>query len=276
MQYLQCGDRQLSLAAPQVMGILNVTPDSFSDGGQFSDPDKALRHAVEMCAAGASLIDIGGESTRPGAAVVSPDEELERVIPLVERVRAETDAIISVDTSTPAVMREAAKAGAGLINDIRALARDGALEAACDTGLAVCLMHMQGAPADMQREPHYADVVAEVGAWLDARVVACTAAGIARNLLVLDPGIGFGKTDAHNLALVKHLPELVNRGLPVLMGVSRKSMVGRLLQREVNERLAGSLALALLSVQKGAHIMRVHDVQETVDVLRMAQLVSEG
>lgn len=275
MSNMQFGNTRLALDAPLVMGVLNVTPDSFSDGGRFVDPDLALRHALAMVAAGASFIDIGGESTRPGAAIVSVDEELARVIPLVERLHAELGGsiVISVDTSTPAVMREAAAAGAGLINDIRALTRDGALEAAAATGLPVCLMHMQGTPATMQQQPSYANVVTEVKDWLLQRVAACAAAGIASDRLLLDPGIGFGKTDAHNLALLRHLPTLAEVGMPLLLGVSRKSMIGRLLGREVDERLAGSLALALLAAQKGAAILRVHDVRETVDVLRMASLL---
>lgn len=271
---LQCGDKSLSLERPQVMGVLNVTPDSFSDGGRFVERDAALRHALAMVAAGASLIDIGGESTRPGASEVSEAEELARVIPLVERLSDVSDVIISVDTSSPAVMREAAKAGAGLINDVRALQREGALQAAGDSGLAVCLMHMQGKPASMQQNPAYDDVVNEVKGWLLERVAACEAVGIPRERLLLDPGIGFGKDDSHNLALLQQLPAFTETGLPLLVGVSRKSMIGRLLGREVDERLAGSLALALLSVQRGAAIMRVHDVQETVDLLRMAELVT--
>lgn len=283
MNAMQFGSVRLAFDAPHIMGVLNVTPDSFSDGGQFFrqqrlDHEQALRHALALVADGASFIDIGGESTRPGAALVSEAEELERVVPLVARLHAELGerAVISVDTSTPAVMREAAAAGAGLINDIRALSRDGALAAAGATGLPVCLMHMQGTPATMQQQPSYANVVNEVRDWLLARVDACVAAGIERNKLLLDPGIGFGKNDAHNLALLKHLPQLVDSGFPVLVGVSRKSMLGRLLKREVHERLAGSLALALLAVQQGALILRVHDVRETADVLRMARLVGEG
>jgi dihydropteroate synthase len=277
------GKLRLPCDRPRVMGVLNVTPDSFSDGGKLFrggrlDRDMAVRRALHMAADGASIIDIGGESTRPGAAVVAVTEELDRVVPVVEKLRSELadDVLVSVDTSTPEVMREAAKAGVAMINDVRALQRDGALAAARETGLPVCLMHMQGTPATMQLAPSYKDVVTEVTAWLLERVDACLAAGIARDQVILDPGIGFGKSDAHNLRLLNHLPELAAKGYPVLVGVSRKSMIGRLLGRDVNERLAGSLALTLLSAQMGASILRVHDVRETVDVLRMMQLVASG
>ncbi len=270
---LPCGGRFLDLAHPQVMGILNVTPDSFSDGGRFGQRDAALRHAEAMWRAGASLIDVGGESTRPGARAVSPVEELERVAPIVEAIAAELDVIISVDTSTPAVMREAARLGAGLINDVRSLQRDGALDAAADSGLPVCLMHMRGEPTTMQLSPQYADVLVEVRDFLVERMAACAAAGIALERLILDPGFGFAKTQEHNLRLFKHLQSLHELGRPLLVGVSRKSMIGRALNREVSERLSGSLALAALAITKGAHILRVHDVPETVDVVRMLAAV---
>ncbi|OHC49341.1 MAG: dihydropteroate synthase [Pseudomonadales bacterium RIFCSPLOWO2_02_FULL_63_210] len=270
---LPCGGRFLDLAHPQVMGILNVTPDSFSDGGRFGQRDAALRHAEAMWRAGASLIDVGGESTRPGARAVSPVEELERVAPIVEAIAAELDVIISVDTSTPAVMREAARLGAGLINDVRSLQRDGALGAAADSGLPVCLMHMRGEPTTMQLSPQYADVLVEVRDFLVERMAACAAAGIALERLILDPGFGFAKTQEHNLRLFKHLQSLHELGRPLLVGVSRKSMIGRALNREVSERLSGSLALAALAITKGAHILRVHDVPETVDVVRMLAAV---
>ena len=265
---LSCGARTLDLSAPVIMGVLNVTPDSFSDGGRFLQRDQALRHAEAMVAAGAAIIDVGGESTRPGAAPVSLSEELDRVVPVVEHIARRLDVVISVDTSTAEVMRAAAAAGASLINDIRALQRPGALQAARDTGLAVCLMHMQGEPATMQQSPHYDDVVADVRAFLQQRVQACVAAGIDRQRLVLDPGFGFGKTDAHNLALLAALPALAADG-PLLVGLSRKSMIGRLLGRPVEERLVGSVTLALLAAQRGARILRVHDVAETADVLRL-------
>ncbi len=272
---MQFATQRLDLNQPHVMGVLNVTPDSFSDGGEYVNPDKALQHALEMVEQGATLIDIGGESTRPGAAKVTVEEELQRVIPLVERIRNASDVVISVDTSTPEVMRAAAKAGAGLINDVRALQRPGALQAAADSGLAVCLMHMQGQPANMQQSPHYNDVFNDVSQWLMQRVDACLEAGIAKERILLDPGIGFGKNDEHNLTLLRRLPELQQLGYPLLVGVSRKSMIGRLLNRPVEQRLAGSLAIALLSVQRGAAIMRVHDVAETVDVLRMNALINQ-
>ncbi|KSD37790.1 dihydropteroate synthase [Pseudomonas aeruginosa] len=270
---LPCGSRVLDLACPHVMGILNVTPDSFSDGGRFDRLDDALRHAERMVREGATLIDVGGESTRPGARSVSPTEELERVAPVVERIARELDVVISVDTSTPAVMRETARLGAGLINDVRSLQRDGALDAAVDSGLAVCLMHMRGEPQTMQDAPAYQDVVAEVGAFLQERVDACVAAGIDRERLLLDPGFGFAKTLEHNLVLFRHLQALHGLGLPLLVGVSRKSMIGKVLGREVDERLYGSLALAALALAKGARIIRVHDVAATVDVMRMISSV---
>jgi len=255
------------------MGILNVTPDSFSDGGKHYGVDAGLRHAEAMVAAGATLIDIGGESTRPGAQAVSPAEELERVAPVVEAIARELDVIISVDTSTPAVMREASRLGAGLINDVRSLSRDGALKAAADTGLAVCLMHMRGEPGTMQNDPHYDDVTSEVCDFLRERMAVCAAAGISGDRIVLDPGFGFAKTLSHNLSLFKHLKELHMLGRPLLVGVSRKSMIGQTLQRDVSNRLYGGLGLAALAVAMGARIIRVHDVSETVDVVRMIAAV---
>ncbi|KAF1056931.1 MAG: Dihydropteroate synthase [Pseudomonas delhiensis] len=258
------------------MGILNVTPDSFSDGGRFARLDQALRHAREMVEAGATLIDIGGESTRPGARNVSATEELERVAPVVEAIARELDVIISVDTSTPAVMRESARLGAGLINDVRSLQRDGALDAALDTGLPICLMHMRGEPGTMQDDPRYPDIVAEVRDFLVERMQVCERAGIVRERLVLDPGFGFAKTQAHNLVLFQQMERLLELGCPLLVGVSRKSMIGRALGREVGDRLYGSLALAALAVTKGARIIRVHDVAETADVVRMIDAVSQA
>lgn len=273
---LPCGSRFLDLTCPQVMGILNVTPDSFSDGGRFAHIDAALRHAASMVAAGASLIDVGGESTRPGARGVPPAEELERVAPVVEAIARELDVIVSVDTSTPAVIRETARLGAGLINDVRALCREGALKAAADSGLPVCLMHMRGEPGSMQQHPYYDDVVAEVRAFLADRMAACVAAGIAVERIILDPGFGFAKSLEHNLCLFKHLASLNDLERPLLVGVSRKSMLGQVLGREVDQRLAGSLALAALAVARGARILRVHDVAETVDVVRMLAAVEEA
>ncbi len=255
------------------MGILNVTPDSFSDGGRYTAVDSALRHAEAMMTAGAAIIDVGGESTRPGAPPVSEVEELERVVPVVEAIARELDVVISMDTSSPLVMQEGAQAGAGLINDVRSLRRPGALEAAAATDLAVCLMHMRGEPGTMQQAPVYADVAGEVGAFLAEQIARCEAAGISRSRLVLDPGYGFAKTLEHNLELFRRQTELLAFGLPLLVGVSRKSMIGAVTGRPVEGRLAGGLALAALALAKGARILRVHDVAETVDVVRMITAV---
>lgn len=271
-----CGNRVLDLAHTHVMGILNVTPDSFSDGGRFAPLDAALRHAEAMVLAGATLIDVGGESTRPGAPVVSPQAELDRVAPVVERIARELDVIISVDTSAPMVMTEVARLGAGLINDVRSLRREGALQAAAATGLPVCLMHMLGEPGDMQDNPRYEDLVGEVSAFLADSMARCAAAGIGPERIVLDPGFGFAKTLQHNLSLFKHMEALHALGRPLLVGVSRKSMVGQTLNRPVAERLYGSLALAALAMTKGARILRVHDVAETVDVVRMIAAVDSA
>jgi len=271
-----CGNRVLDLAHTHVMGILNVTPDSFSDGGRFAALDAALRHAEAMVQAGATLIDVGGESTRPGAPVVLPQEELDRVAPVVERIARELDVIISVDTSAPIVMTEVARLGAGLINDVRSLRREGALQAAAATGLPVCLMHMLGEPGDMQDNPHYEDLVGEVSTFLADSMARCAAAGIGAERIVLDPGFGFAKTLQHNLSLFKHMEALHALGRPLLVGVSRKSMVGQTLNRPVAGRLYGSLALAALAMTKGARILRVHDVAETVDVVRMIAAVDSA
>ena len=273
---LPCGNRVLDLAHTHVMGILNVTPDSFSDGGRFAPLDAALRHAEAMVLAGATLIDVGGESTRPGAPVVSPQAELDRVAPVVERIARELDVIISVDTSAPMVMTEVARLGAGLINDVRSLRREGALQAAAATGLPVCLMHMLGEPGDMQDNPHYEDLVGEVSTFLADSMARCAAAGIGAERIVLDPGFGFAKTLQHNLSLFKHMEALHALGRPLLVGVSRKSMVGQTLNRPVAGRLYGSLALAALAMTKGARILRVHDVAETVDVVRMIAAVDSA
>ncbi len=273
---LHCAATELDLSRPVVMGILNVTPDSFSDGGRYLDPQAALSHARQMLAEGATFIDVGGESTRPGAAAVSSDEEIRRVAPVIEALRRETSALISVDTSKPEVIRAAAAAGAHLINDVRGLCLPGALEAAAATDCAVCLMHMRGEPGTMQHNPVYVDVVSEVRGYLRQRVTACAAVGIRRERIVLDPGFGFGKTAAHNLELMRRLPELLQDSLPVLMGMSRKSTLGILTGRAPDERLAGSLALALLAAQSGACILRVHDVAATVDVLKVLAAVRGG
>jgi dihydropteroate synthase len=258
------------------MGVLNVTPDSFSDGGRYIDGDKlvvsrAVDAALLMVEQGAQIIDIGGESTRPGAAVVSVSQELDRVIPVVEALAAQTNAIISVDTSSAQVMLDAASNGAGIINDVRALARDGALAAAKQTGLPVCLMHMQGLPATMQDEPKYQDVNTEVAAYLLSRVDACVKAGIDRSQLLLDPGFGFGKTLAHNLMLFNALPTLAALGYPLLVGVSRKSMLGAITGKGTSDRLAASVAMAALAAHNGASILRVHDITETADALAVVK-----
>jgi dihydropteroate synthase len=250
------------------MGVVNVTPDSFSDGGRFLGVEEAIGQARRLAADGADILDIGGESTRPGAAPVSEAEELERVIPVLEKVR---DLCVSVDTRRPAVMKAALEAGASMINDVRALQEPGALDAVRDADCAVCLMHMQGEPATMQREPHYDDVVGEVRTFLKERVAAAERGAIARNRIVVDPGFGFGKTAQHNLVLLKRLDELSD--LPMVVGLSRKSTLGKLTGRPVGERLAGSLAMALLALERGATILRVHDVKETRDVIAVWQAV---
>lgn len=259
---------------PLVMAILNITPDSFSDGGQLfagSDPDldKILFRAERLIAEGADLLDIGGESTRPGAEPLEPTIELERIVPAVAAIKSRFDIPLSVDTSTPAVIEAATREGAGMINDVRALRRPGALKAMVATNLPVTLMHMQGEPTTMQQEPTYGDVVAEVSDFLMRRVNACIEAGMASSNIIIDPGFGFGKNLAHNLALFRALPELCAMGLPVMVGLSRKRMVGLITDRDVGERVYGSVALALLAAQKGASIIRVHDVGATVDVLKI-------
>jgi dihydropteroate synthase len=257
------------------MGILNVTPDSFSDGGRFTSPDSVVREAERMVEAGADLLDVGGESTRPGAAPVGLDEELARVIPVIERIAAEIDVTVSVDTSKPGVMREAVRAGAGMINDVMALRAPGALEAAAELAAPVCLMHMQGEPGTMQTAPKYDDVVADISNYLAARATACEAAGIRRDRILLDPGFGFGKTLAHNLALLRGLERFGALGYPLLVGLSRKSMLGAMTGRPVEDRLASSVSAALIAVQRGAHIVRVHDVRETVDALKLWQSLND-
>jgi dihydropteroate synthase len=271
---LECAKHKLDLSTPKIMGVLNITPDSFSDGGSYHHAgrvllDLVLKRAEQVLADGADILDVGGESTRPGAAVVSEQEELDRVIPVVEALVEKLGALVSVDTSTASVIRESAQKGAGIINDVRALMRDGALVAAVETGLPVCLMHMQGQPQTMQQSPQYQDVVAEVLAFLQERIAACHAEGITKERILVDPGFGFGKTLAHNLALLARLSELAVLDAPILVGLSRKSMLGQLLNRGVDERLPGSLALALAAAERGAAIIRVHDVAATKDVLRV-------
>ena len=274
---LRCGSFEFSLDRPLVMGVLNVTPDSFSDGGRFMDPAAALDHAQRMIADGADLIDIGAESTRPGASPTPESEELRRIVPLVEKLSGGS-VPISADTRKPAVMRAAIAAGAGMINDVSALRAPGALEAVAGSSqaIAVCVMHMQGEPATMQQTPAYDDVVSEVKGFLAERARACEAAGIARERIVVDPGFGFGKTVAHNLALLRGLPAIVALGYPVLAGLSRKSTIGALTGRDVDERVAGSLAAALAAVARGATIVRVHDVRETVDALKVWNAIQNG
>ncbi|MBS0040788.1 dihydropteroate synthase [Shewanella sp. M16] len=268
---LIAGTKRLALSSPIVMGILNVTPDSFSDGGQYSSYELACQHADDMVAQGAGMIDIGGESTRPGAAEVSLADELARVIPLVKYVAAHHDVWISVDTSKPEVMRQAVAAGAHLINDVRALMEPGALETAAELQVPICLMHMQGEPKSMQFAPTYHNVIEEVSVFLTERIEACLRAGIPRELLILDPGFGFGKSLEHNYELLAKLDCFALFDLPILIGLSRKSMIGNLLAKPTSERLAGSLAGAMIAAQKGAHIIRVHDVTETVDMLKVLQ-----
>jgi dihydropteroate synthase len=260
----------------RVMGVLNTTPDSFSDGGLWIHRDQALRRALEMVEEGAELIDVGGESTRPGAEPVSLQQEIERVVPVIEAIRAESDVTISVDTSKPRVMEAAVAAGAGLINDVCALREEGALETAARLGVPVCLMHMQGRPRDMQHNPAYADVVADVQGFLLERAGACEAAGIAAERLLLDPGFGFGKAFEHNVALFRALPRLCALGYPVLVGVSRKTMLGTITGRPVHQRTTASVAAAVLAARHGAAIVRVHDVAETVDALRVVATLDAG
>jgi dihydropteroate synthase len=261
----------LNLDTTRVMGVLNVTPDSFSDGGRYVSVETALRRALEMVAEGADIIDIGGESTRPGAVAVSVAAELDRVVPVIEALRAESPVPISIDTSKPEVMRASAVAGASMLNDVRALTANSALETAAELGLPVCLMHMQGEPGSMQTAPHYDDVVAEVLAYLQARVASCVAVGISASDILLDPGFGFGKTLEHNLALFNGISAFIETGQPVLLGVSRKSMIAKLYGDDLESRIDGSVKMAVDAAGKGAHIVRVHDVARTVTALGMVQ-----
>ncbi len=273
---LDCGGRRLDLRRVAIMGVLNVTPDSFSDGGLYVERDAALFQAQRMVTEGADIIDVGGESTRPGAVQVDPQQELDRVVPIVEALHREFDLPVSVDTSKPEVMSAAVEAGAGLINDVRALRRPGALAAAVAASVPVCLMHMQGEPQTMQQRPSYGDVVMEVLAFLAERRDACLASGISPDSIVADPGFGFGKTSSHNLRLLRNLAAFRELGVPVLVGLSRKSMIGQLLDLPVDGRAAASVALALSAVQNGANIVRVHDVGMTRDAVRMLEIVNEA
>ncbi|NKW89682.1 dihydropteroate synthase [Alteromonadaceae bacterium A_SAG4] len=271
---MQFGKHFIDLSQPHVMGILNVTPDSFSDGGKHANVKQALEHALRMIDEGATFIDVGGESTRPGAPDVSLQEELDRTIPVIEAVSKNTDCVISIDSSKADVMREAVRAGAGLINDVRALQEPGALQTAAEAKVPVCLMHMQGQPRTMQDNPEYEDVVKDVGQFLLLRAQICEEAGISKDAILFDPGYGFGKSLEHNYALVKHLPTLMALGYPVLVGMSRKSMIGNLLNRKVDERLAGSISLATIVAQMGAQIIRVHDVKETADAVNIVKMLN--
>lgn len=270
---LECAGKVLDLSRPQVMGILNVTPDSFSDGGLFVSVHKALAQAQQMASEGALLIDVGGESTRPGASAVSSQEEMDRIIPVIETIRNELDVIISVDSSKPEVIAQAIASGAGLINDVRALREPGALQAANEAGVPVCLMHMLGEPRSMQENPQYHDVIDVVKTFLQERIRSCEAAGISSDKLLIDPGFGFGKTMEHNLSLVKNLGEFISLGKPVLVGVSRKSTIGAITGRPVGQRVIGSTVMAALCCQSGAKIIRTHDVAATVDAINVTTAV---
>ena len=269
MSILSCGKRSLDLTQTHLMGVLNVTPDSFSDGGNFVGLDAALVQAEQMLVEGASIIDVGGESTRPGAARVSLQEELDRVCPVIEQLVSRFDAVVSVDTSTPEVMSQSLALGVGMINDVRAFSRPGAVDAVKKGTVALCAMHMRGEPDTMQFAPSYSSVIDEVISFLNDRVSVLSSNGILKSRIVLDPGFGFGKTLAHNLALLGCLEKFVALGFPVLVGMSRKSMIGEILDKSVDERVYGSLACAVLAAEKGAHIIRVHDVAATKDAVRV-------
>ena len=273
---IDCAGKSLDLSQPRVMGILNVTPDSFSDGGNFLAAGQALEHAARMVEEGAAIIDVGGESTRPGAAEVTVEEELQRVIPVIEALNAALDVPVSIDTRKPGVMQAAVAAGAGMINDVTALQAPGAIELAAQLGVPVCLMHMQGTPESMQDQPTYGDVVTEVKDFLLERAGACMQHGIDRENILLDPGFGFGKTTAHNLQLLQQLEQLVEAGFPVLVGLSRKSMIGQILGLPVDKRLPAGLALAVLAAWQGAAIVRCHDVRETREAILMCQAVRDA
>lgn len=269
--------RTLDFAEPVIMGIVNVTPDSFSDGGQFLNTTAALSHAMQLLDDGATILDIGGESTRPGAPDVSLEDELKRVIPIIKAIREQSDCVISIDTSKAEVMRQAIEAGADIVNDVRALQEPGAIDVVAQfPEVAVCLMHMQGQPRSMQHAPHYNDLAGEINDFFSQRIAACEAAGIKQSQLILDPGFGFGKTLKHNYQILAQFNDYAQLGLPLLAGLSRKSMIGKLLNRDTDDRLAGSLAGALIAAQNGAHIIRVHDVKETADVLGVYQACKQG
>ncbi|MEH0666942.1 dihydropteroate synthase [Vibrio scophthalmi] len=270
---LKANNKTLDLSTPQVMGILNVTPDSFSDGGQFNSLERALEQAQRMIDAGVTIIDIGGESTRPGAPDVSLDEELARVVPIIQAIRARSDVWISIDTSKAQVMAQAIAAGADIINDVRALQEPGALEVAAQSGLPICLMHMKGQPRTMQANPSYDDLLVEVGEFLQERMQACQAAGIDKAQLILDPGFGFGKTLEHNYHMLAHLEQFHRFGLPLLAGMSRKSMLFKLLDKAPAECMAASVSCATIAAMKGAQIIRVHDYEQTLDAMKVVEMV---
>ena len=276
MMKITANNKTLDLSKPHVMGILNVTPDSFSDGGEFNSLDNALTQAEKMIAAGVSIIDIGGESTRPGAPDVSLCEELERVVPVIQAIRAKYDVWISIDTSKAEVMRQAIAAGADMINDVRSLRESGALDVAAQAGLPICLMHMQGQPRSMQNTPHYNDLMQEVGDFLQERIEACEAVGIQRSQLILDPGFGFGKSLHHNYQMLAHLEAFHQFNLPVLAGMSRKSMLFKLLNKTPAECVAASITCATIAAMKGAQIIRVHDFEETLDALKIVTATFEN
>ncbi|NVD05745.1 dihydropteroate synthase [Vibrio sp. JPW-9-11-11] len=270
---IKANNKTLDLSQPQVMGILNVTPDSFSDGGKFNRLNDALHQAKRMIDAGVAIIDIGGESTRPGAPDVELEQELQRVLPVIEAIRRESDVWISVDTSKAEVMRQAVDAGADIINDVRALQEPGALQVAADSGLPICLMHMQGQPRTMQANPHYDDLLKDVGEFLEQRIAECESVGISRDKLILDPGFGFGKTMAHNYHMLANLEQFHQFGLPILAGMSRKSMIFKLLEKTPAECVAASVSCATIAAMKGAQIIRVHDFEQTLDAMKVVSMV---
>ena len=277
MAVIDCAGKRLDLSTPRVMGILNVTPDSFSDGGDFVAEDSALVRARQMVEEGADIIDVGGESTRPGAQPVSEQQELDRVIPVIQAIASELPVPVSIDTSKPVVMSEAVSAGAGLINDVMALQAPGALQVASGLEVPVCLMHLRGQPRTMQQNPHYKDMPGDIMEFLSGRVQSCEEAGIHSDRLLLDPGFGFGKNLQHNLLLLKNLGKLAAMGLPLLVGISRKSMLGMILDNApADARLYGGLAAAVMAIERGASILRVHDVRPTVDVVRVVQAVLDA
>lgn len=276
LKQLNCPNSIVDLSSPQVMGILNVTPDSFSDGGKFAHFDHALDQVERMIAAGATIIDIGGESTRPGAKDVSEKDELERVIPVLKAIKQKFDVVVSIDTSKASVMKAAIESGADIINDVRALQNEGCLAVLANSDVPICLMHMQGLPRTMQNEPTYSNVVDDIILFFEQRINACVDAGIAKERLILDPGFGFGKTLAQNFHLLANLSAFEKLNCPILAGISRKSMIGNLLNRDVEQRLAGSLSTAIVAVQQGAKIIRVHDVEETVDAIKILKAVADN